>query len=625
MRADPMKRGICPAVFALVLLSAPTPVVSAESPVGVRLPGHSAPPPCTQSGMAYDHARREVVLFGGLCDSGISGDTWIWDGVSWIERTPPVSPSPRFGMGMVYDAARRQVLLFGGFGPAVAETWTWDGTTWAQQIPATSPPDRAEMAMAYDAARGEVVLFGGVGRFGEERRDTWTWDGANWTKETPSVVPSKRQQAGMAYDHARKEVVLFGGGSWNEFGAFDHLRDTWTWNGSSWVEKSPSTSPDWRSDVGMSYDVVQQEVVLFGGNICCSTPGERDDTWVWDGTSWSELATAVGPAARFGMGMVFDVARQETLLFGGDRTCNTQHFGNTWAFEAGMWVERDPGLYPPGPPPRGDMAMAYDADRREVVMFGGFNNCDGTRFGDTWTWDGAAWEEEIPLTSPPPESLLSMAYDGARREVVLVTTSGETWTWDGTDWAQQHPARSPPARLDFAMVYDHARREVVLFGGSTPCCPFRYFNDTWAWDGSTWTRRLRVNPPSSRSGMGMAYDHARREIVLFGGYDGRHLDDTWTWDGRRWNEEAPATFPPDQNDMGMAYDHDRRQVVLFGDGTWTWDGVTWTMEEPATSPPIRDAPGMAYDIARRETVLFGGHYAMSDTWTWAGATWTRRS
>jgi hypothetical protein len=52
----------------------------------------------------------------------------------------------------------------------------------------------------------------------------------------------------------------------------------------------------------------------------------------------------------------------------------------------------DPGAA--GPRRRSVPGMAYDAARREVVLFGG---TDGARFiGDTWAWDGAVWEEMPP-------------------------------------------------------------------------------------------------------------------------------------------------------------------------------------------------------------------------------------
>jgi len=64
--------------------------------------------------------------------------------------------------------------------------------------------------MVYDSARGRVVLFGGYGSppvFG----DTWEWDGSNWVERTPATSPTDRYGHEMVYDHARGRVVLFGG------------------------------------------------------------------------------------------------------------------------------------------------------------------------------------------------------------------------------------------------------------------------------------------------------------------------------------------------------------------------------------------------------------------------------
>ena len=64
--------------------------------------------------------------------------------------------------------------------------------------------------MAYDAATGTVVLFGGDGSSGD-LGDTWTWNGTTWTEQTPATSPPARESATMAYDAATGTVVLFGG------------------------------------------------------------------------------------------------------------------------------------------------------------------------------------------------------------------------------------------------------------------------------------------------------------------------------------------------------------------------------------------------------------------------------
>ena len=40
---------------------------------------------------------------------------------------------------------------------------------------------------------------------------------------------------------------------------------------------------------------------------------------------------------------------------------------------------------------------------------------------------------------------------------------GDTWTWDGTDWTLRTPVHSPPARDLLGMAYDAAHEQVVLF------------------------------------------------------------------------------------------------------------------------------------------------------------------
>ena len=63
--------------------------------------------------------------------------------------------------------------------------------------------------MAYDAATGTIVLFGGAAS--RLLRDTWTWDGSTWTKQAPATSPPARSAASMAYDAATGTIVLFGG------------------------------------------------------------------------------------------------------------------------------------------------------------------------------------------------------------------------------------------------------------------------------------------------------------------------------------------------------------------------------------------------------------------------------
>ena len=70
-------------------------------------------------------------------------------------------------------------------------------------------------------------------------------------------------------------------------------------------------------------------------------------------------------------------------------------------------------------PPRRDHAMAYDAARQRVVLFGGNNN-PTNYLGDTWEWNGTNWTQLAPATSPTGRVSHAMAYDAARQRVVLL-------------------------------------------------------------------------------------------------------------------------------------------------------------------------------------------------------------
>jgi hypothetical protein len=204
--------------------------------------------------------------------------------VSWTQKFPATAPSPRYGHSMSYDAARNQVVLFGGLTVEGNnnETWVWDGSTWTQKFPATAPSPRYGHSMSYDAARNQVVLFGGLTIEGYNN-DTWVWDGSTWTQKAPATNPPARYDHAMAYDGYSGQVVMFGGytavsGFWNVW------NDTWTWDGSNWMQRSPPNGPSARCCHAMVYDAPNNQVLLFGGRdywIVSSDTTVFSDTWVW--------------------------------------------------------------------------------------------------------------------------------------------------------------------------------------------------------------------------------------------------------------------------------------------------------------------------------------------------------
>ena len=196
-------------IIVFLLLFTPEPDIQAQVWRQVSTP---SPPIRYGSAMAYDSDRKMAVMFGGYYSYDSTeknyGDTWEWNGSMWTEASK-TGPTPRRDHAMAYDSARKKVVLFGGYNGSsyYGDTWEWDGSSWTS-VSTTGPDPRAKHAMAYDAARGEVILFGG--ETPSHENDTWAWNGSNWT-EVGTTGPTSRVDHAMAYDAFRSEVVLYSG------------------------------------------------------------------------------------------------------------------------------------------------------------------------------------------------------------------------------------------------------------------------------------------------------------------------------------------------------------------------------------------------------------------------------
>jgi len=290
------------------------------------------PAPSYSVAAAFDPERRELITFGGRTNDGAdSNETWRWNGATW-NRHDGAGPSGRNGGTMVWDAARQRILLFGGVRgqQALGDTWTWDGTRWTQ-VALTGPPARTLAGLAYDSRRQRVVLFGGL-TGSSPRGDTWEWDGAQWIARGDVGNPPARSLHGFAFDDARGVTVLFAGNS--TLGPGGERRDTWLYDGTSWTEASPAVLPTARDHVTMAYHASSQHVVVFGGY----DGNPTNEMLEWDGNQWlTSPATGVSP--RLFPVLATDAAAGRLLLFGGFAN---SPFNELWSFECDAWKRLSP-------------------------------------------------------------------------------------------------------------------------------------------------------------------------------------------------------------------------------------------------------------------------------------------
>jgi hypothetical protein len=302
-----------------------------------------------------------------------------------------------------------------------------------------------------------------------------------------------------------------------------------------------------------------------------------------------------GPAARAGHDLVYDDVRKIVLMLNaGDVAGETEGSPTRlWAWDGHAWKV----LSSDGPPIRSLGGAAFDARRGVLVMHGGVTN--NFNYGDTWEWNGVRWDKKTTTPSPGFRHHFLMSYDAERAQVVAyggnlqadetaqsqLTFPTDTWTWDGQTW-KQAATTGLGIRYHYAMTYDSARKAPLIFGGSSRSSNH---NDLWSWDGSKWTELTSSEArPSARLAPAMAYDESRGKTLLFGGRIGNTvLNDTWEWDGSKWTRlEISGSIPPARSHHAMTYDKSRRKIVMFGGiaagrddnyiaDTWEWDGTNW--------------------------------------------------
>lgn len=275
--------------------------------------------------------------------------------------------------------------------------------------------------------------------------------------------------------------------------------------------------------------------------------------------------------------------------------------------------------------------FAWDSAHGRLVAFGGKSGATPVDTTSQWRGQVFGWQTVTPTPRPSPRSRPAMAFDAARGESVLfggetlAGANGETWTWDGNTWTQHATAIAPPARFGSAMAYDSKRQVVVLFGGFVPSGSD--ISDVWEWDGSTWTQRTFAQPaPAPRGAHRLAYDQARGETLLYGGFStsaATTIADCWAWNGTAWSAK-PAT-PGSLSDQVFAYDMGRQRVVLWGGlniaGTtstdltqsWEWNGTAWTQRTPPSVPPGRSSAAHGWDHENNRVLVAGGITATGQT------------
>ncbi len=469
---------------------------------------------------------------------------------------------------------------------------------------------RAWTAASIPLAPGGVFVFDPgrnrdiLLRSGPPGGETWEWDGRSWQLRTIGSSPYARGWWAGTYSPDLHATVL------------SDLGQTWIYDGSSWRYVETAHSPDLSA---VQYDPIRHSIV----GLSLRALGEPDElayqTWVFDGKDWASLAlTGETPLVTSGMGrqnpaIAFDQDRGQWVVFGGFD--GTNYFSDTWLGDGSAWKKASDTT---SPSERVAAKMAWDPHRHRVLMFGGASGLGDLT--DTWSWAGNAWALVVPNPSPsPPTAAGSIKH--------------QTGYWPGGS------SLSPDGNGGLVLISAPSSASSLASDTATK---------TWRWDGNTW-REIQTRPSLPRNFVGgLVLDVARKRVLAYGSPNGNPnfptgREETWSFDGSRWAQLSPAHQPPPMSLPSLAYDDRLKEVVLFGvlhdptipgssgfrddAETWMWNGTDWAQLHPAASPPPRYGATMVFDQALGGLVLVGGWTARQgltspDTWAFDGQTWS---
>jgi hypothetical protein len=258
-------------------------------------------------------------------------------------------------------------------------------------------------------------------------------------------------------------------------------------------------------------------------------------------------------------------------------------------------------------------------------------NSFGNSSGPVWKFmtEGPlemVWEEKTGAPDLMPRMFHQMAWDGSY--VILhgglllnSSTNGffeDTYAWNGTTWMDMTSTSGPNVRYGHAMCYDG--RGAFLFGGRTLDINDNlvYMNDCWRFGSGAWSQLSTTGtPPSARSYSKIAWDQSRDVIVLYGGAAGTSnvYNDTWelNMSDLSWVKVIDQTFNGALQNPMVAFVGDN--VFLYGGATQTgainpstliWNSVLWTLRATPTYPDARTYCAIANLDNGDYAILHGG-------------------
>ena len=348
-----------------------------------------------------DAPRDRVIVFGGFDGAAHRNDVWslpLSGTPQWSQLMPSGTPPPgRLEHTAIFDPDADAMIAFGGTSDQSPnyrdDVWALNLSatpSWNQLVPSgVKPTGRRWHTAAYDPAGSRMIVHGGGDVPGSDSEEAWAFslDGSSaWSKLSPEFPPPFRREHHTAvYEASGERMIVFGGYWWPSSILYN---DVWALGLDSdpeWVRLLPSgTLPSPRSMHSAIYDSSRDRMIIFGGALG-DFPDVLNDTWsvsLGAAPAWSAVSTTGNaPAPRWGHSAIYDSLRDRMIIFGGlfaDDISETW-FDDVWAlsFANNTWTELTP-LASAGPSGRRAHTAVYDAERDQMIVFGGITSSVST-------------------------------------------------------------------------------------------------------------------------------------------------------------------------------------------------------------------------------------------------------
>jgi N-acetylneuraminic acid mutarotase len=319
----------------------------------------------------------------------------------------------------------------------------------AQQVKTENlikPRARIYHSLLYHDKTGNFLVFAGVTKHGwiGDLRDIWKYDSKTEQWEEIGICEAVSDDGkigitNMSYDQESDQFITI-----------DQIGRTWSYNFEKnlWKEMNPNPSPPTRLGHGMAYDKESDRIIIFGGfggkgandTVCFS------DTWAYDynTNSWTKMNPKISPSARIYFAMTYDNLNDKVILWGG-RKKDPIFDNRIWIydFNTDQWESKEniegpekPLAYP---------SMVFRDKTKDLILFGGVtleSAFKGTLTNKTWSFklNQNKWEKLSPKISPPPIANHNMAYNPKKKIIFLFggeletvysnKLSGDTWIYD---------------------------------------------------------------------------------------------------------------------------------------------------------------------------------------------------